>query len=138
MQDKLRGILNESRLTPSNHNLEHLLFVRLQKRIKRNEQINFITYSMASFVSAMLLFISVKYLYSDLYDSPVFGYAQLIFSEDLNTIAYFSREIIYALAESLPVASMTISLGLLFAFMVSINKTLISLYERKNKIFIQQ
>lgn len=133
MQDKLQKILSESKFFPSNKDLEVFLLVRLQKRIRLINQIKFISYLTVSVVSVSVLFVVVKSLYNDLNNSGVYNYFHLIVSEDLSTLASFSKELIYTLVESLPVMSMTLSFGILFVFMFSFNGVLLSL--RKSLLF---
>lgn len=132
MQDKLQKILSESRLIP-NDNLESILFVRLQKRIKLINRIKFVSYLTTSLASIIFMVVYSKYVYSDLYNSGAYSYFHLILSEDLNTLSLFWKEITYALFESLPMMSMTLSFGILFVFMFSFNGILLSL--RKSLLF---
>lgn len=125
MQDKWQKIFSESRFIPNN-NLENLLLLRLQKRIKLINQIKFISYLTTNVTSVIFLFISAKFVYNDLYNSGALNYFHLIISEDLSTIALLWKDITYALFESLPVMSITLALGLIFMFMVSLNGVLLS------------
>ena len=127
MQSKLQKILSESRYVPENKNLEAFLFVKIQKRIKMIHQIRSFSYFMASFTSAVALFTYIKSVHAELFNSSVYSYFNLIISEDLSTLTFISKEIMYALVESLPVMSMTLSFGILFLFMFSLNGMLLSL-----------
>lgn len=133
MQHTWQKIIAESRLVSDTNNLEGLLFARIQKRIRLINTVRLISYVTASLISIVLLFICTKYMFNDFYNSGTYSYFHLIVSEDTNTLALFSKEILYALIESLPIMSMTLSFGLLFAFMVSLNGIILSL--RKNFVF---
>ena len=125
MQDRFQKILNESKVLPDN-NLVDVIFAKLQKRIRFVRQIRLSMYSLGTIIFVIALFISVKSLYVDLYNSSLFDYVYLIFSEDLNTLAFISKEILYAFLESIPLVSLMLSLGVLFMFAVLFNGILLS------------
>ena len=127
MQSKWQKILSESRFIPENQNLETLLFIKLQKRIMFINRIKLFSYLIISFISAISLFIYAKSLYVELANSSVYSYFNLIMGEDLSTLSVIFKDVIYALFESLPIMSMTLSFGILFVLMFSFNGILLSL-----------
>ncbi len=129
MQTILQKMLQESRHAP-NINLEHVLFVRLQKRIERAMKIRFISYCLIGIFSSISLVWYAYTLYGDLNNSGTYSYFRLFIEEDLATLSLVSKEILYAIVESLPIMSITLSLGFLFMVMVSINGILLSLQRR--------
>lgn len=133
MHNKLQKILHESRFVPNTNNLGNLLFVRLQKRIQFYARIRIASYLTIGIISGISLGIYAKYLYLDLNNSGVYSYFNLIIGEDISTLTFISKEMFYAIFESLPMMSMTLSLGLLFLVMISINGILLSL--QKNTLY---
>lgn len=129
MQTMLQKILQESRFTP-NSNLEHVLFLQTQKRINTIMRIKFAYYFTIGAISSFSLAWYLHTLYIDLGNSGVYSYFNLILGEDMNTLFIISEETLYAIAESLPLMSMTLSLGLLFMVMFSANGVLISLQRK--------
>ncbi len=125
MQDRFQKILNESKVLPDN-NLVDVIFAKLQKRIRFVRQIRLSIYSLGTIIFGTAMFVSIKSLYVDLYNSSLFDYVYLIFSEDLNTLAFISKEILYAFLESIPLVSLMFSLGVLFMFAVLFNGILLS------------
>lgn len=127
MHNMLQKILQESKFIPNTKNLEDLLFARLQKRIQLKSRVAFVSYSLIGILSGISLSIYIKNLLIDFNNSGVYSYFHLIIGEDLNTLLLFSKEILYAFFESLPMMSLTVSLGLLFVVMISINGMITSL-----------
>ena len=125
MQDRFQKILNESKVLPDN-NLVDVIFAKLQKRIRLVRQIRLSIYTLGTIIFGTAMFVSVKSLYVDLYNSSLLDYVYLIFSEDLNTLAFISKEILYAFLESIPLVSLMLSLGVLFMFAVLFNGILLS------------
>lgn len=126
MQTILQKILHEYKHTP-NPDLEHVLFVRVQKRIQTVIRIQLISYYTIGIFSSISLVWYAHTLYNELSNSGVYTYLYLLIGEDITTLSLVSKEILYVIVESLPVMSMTLSLGLLFMFMISINGVLMSL-----------
>jgi hypothetical protein len=127
MHTMLQKIVQESKFTPNTHNLENLLFQKLQNKIQLKNRIILSAYVAMSSLSSILLCVCATYLYIDMSNSQLSGYFNLIIGEDLQTLATISKEILYVLFESLPMMSLTLTLGLLFMVMVSVNGILSSL-----------
>jgi hypothetical protein len=127
MQTILQKTLQESKHIPKTNNLEEFLFVSVQKSIEKNIRIKFFSYTTMGFVSSLLLYTYSSSFYNDLASSGFYDYIRLIVSEDLSTLALSSKELVYAIFESLPMMEITLSLGLLFTVMVSVNGVLTSL-----------
>lgn len=132
MQTILQKTLQESKHIPKTNNLEGFLFVRVQRSIEKNIRIKFFSYTAMGFISSLLLYTYSNSFYKDLASSGVYDYIRLIVSEDLSTLALSSKELLYAIFESLPMMEITLSLGLLFTVMISVNGALISL--KKNQV----
>lgn len=127
MQDILQKLLTESKFIPLTKNLENVLFVKLQKKIRLHNRLIFTSYLTVGILSSFLLIIFASYIYTDLSNSGVYSYVHLIISEDINTLSLLSKEILYAILESLPMMNMTLTFGLMFMFTISFNGILLSL-----------
>lgn len=131
MHTMLQKILKEKEFTSPIENIGNLLFTKIQRKIQLQTRILLLSYTVVGFVSAAFLFMYIKYLFIDLNNSNLYGYIHFIFQEDLQTLSTFSKEIIYALFESLPITSITLTLGLLFMIMLSINGIIVSLQKNR-------
>ena len=131
MHNMLQKILSEEKFTSPIKNIEHLLFTKIQRKIQQQARVMFLSYILIGFVSATFLYVYIKYLYIDLNNSNLYGYFDLIFQEDLQTLSTFSKEILYALFESLPIMSLTLTLSFLFMVTFSINGIIVSLQKNR-------
>ncbi len=129
MQTKLQKLLNESRFTPHT-DLENTLFVNVQKKIRIIMRIKLASYFTIGILSSISLVFYLNALYVDLSNSGAYNYLHLIVGEDVNTLLLISKEMLYAILESIPMMSITLSLGLLFMVMISINGVLVSLQRK--------
>lgn len=119
MQNLLQKKLYESRVSPKNQSLENLLIIKLQEKIQFHNKVMFWSYSLTGVFSFVSLFIYVSRLYTELGNSSVYSYFNLIVSEDLSTLMSISKEIVYALFESIPIMSITFALMFLCIAIVS-------------------
>lgn len=126
MQQSLQNILQESRHTPHDNHLEEVLFVRIQKKVQYISRVKTLLYGLVGIFSSISLYLYAHSVLSEIANSGAYGYFHLILDEDMSTVFFVIKEMLYAIVESLPIMSMTLSLGLLFILMISIEGVLVS------------
>lgn len=126
MQQSLQNILRESRHIPHDNHLEEVLFVRIQKKVQYISRIKTIAYGLVGIFSSISLYLYANSVLTEITNSGAYGYFHLILGEDMSTVFFVMKEMLYAIVESLPIMSMTLSLGLLFILMISIEGILVS------------
>ena len=94
------------------------ILLSIENREKRNSRIKLWVYSSISVLSFVGIFPAIKLLLSDFTRSGFYEYFSLMFS-DSRTLSYW-KEIILSITESIPMASLILSLALVFIFILSL------------------
>ena len=118
MKNKLTAIFQKTKYE-SSPQLAESVWRAIVVRDQWKNKIKLWIFTLIGFLSLAGLVPAFAVLSNDLAKSGFYEYFSLIFS-DSGLVASFSKELIFSLAESLPVMNIVLSLTLLFVFFLSI------------------
>src|SRR5882724_3294214 len=117
MEQKLAKIFKSIRYRPESDRTEEI-WQAIVSYEKRTTRFKLLFFSFFGFVSLIALVPAVGKLLSDFSQSGFYEYLSLAFSNSGSVITYW-KDFVSLLAESLPVLSIVLLLGLIFVFLIS-------------------
>lgn len=130
MQNILEKYLEESKYVLTDHRLEDSLLVDVQKRIDLQYRTIFFVHLLGILFSTLFLFVFAKYVYMDLINSGFYGYFQILILEDIDTIHFVFKEMMYTFFEVLPVINITMLFGC-FGFGIFFMEKILILHRKR-------
>ncbi len=101
--------------------LNERIFKSINKKEKDLYQLKLVTFTIIGLSSLATLIPVIKILINDFNNSGLYEYSSLIFS-NTESILTLGKEYILIIAESMPILSITLTLSVLFIFILSIKK----------------
>ncbi|MFZ1019878.1 MAG: hypothetical protein WAN61_02725 [Minisyncoccia bacterium] len=114
----LTEIFQKAKYEPDS-NLAPVIWRKIIARDKYRTQIKMWAFAFAGSTSLLGLIWAVKTLFTNLAQSGFYEYFSLIFS-DSGVLVSFWKELVFSLAETLPIVSITLTLCLLFVCFLSL------------------
>ncbi len=118
MDSEIKKSFQKALYYPESRLSDNILF-NISNRNKRNSSVALWAYGTIGAFSFVGFFASAKILFTDFIQSGFYEYLSLAFS-DIRSISSW-KEIALSIVESLPMASLLLSLGLVFVFVLSLN-----------------
>ena len=101
--------------------LNERIFKSINKKEKDLYQLKLVTFTIIGLSSLATLIPVIKIIINDFNNSGLYEYSSLIFS-NTESILTLGKEYILIIAESMPILSITLTLSVLFIFILSIKK----------------
>ena len=117
IEPRLVKIFKETSYEPSS-DLAFNIWYTITLHEKRNTRIKLWIFSLVGFISFAGFIPALNLLLNDLRQSGFYEYFSLIFSN--GSVLFFWKELVLSIAESLPTASIILTLSLVFVFVLSL------------------
>ena len=117
-QTRLTEIFKKAKYEPS-VDVAPSIWQTITMRNKRINQFKLWAFSFAGFISLAGLIPAINMLFNDLTKSGLYEYFSLIFENGGSVVSYW-KELVFSLAQSLPIMSIIFTLSLIFAFFLSL------------------